>query len=122
MRADLVFFVIKVDGICFPTATMPLGAQTVFSQLACQLVLDEESRNGIIHLVRSAPPIGRRFRKNGNIEISVEIDIVRTEGGRKINWLPRDDRYQLQWIAVLAVGHINITCVNGIAGTNLPFQ
>src|SRR5579862_1035710 len=61
VREDLVPLWIEVDVICAITLAMRRG-ETVFAQLPCQRVLDEEPGSRIVDPVRPASPTGGKFR------------------------------------------------------------
>src|SRR5579863_230945 len=63
VREDLVPLWIEVDVICAPTLAM-LRGETVFAQLPCQRVLDEEPGSRIVDPVRPASPAGGNFLYN----------------------------------------------------------
>jgi len=63
MREDLVPLWIEVDVTCGPTLAMRRG-ETVFAQLLCQRVLDEEPGSRIVDPVRPASKAGGKFRQN----------------------------------------------------------
>src|SRR5271169_376899 len=58
---DLALLWIEVDVICAITLAMRRG-ETVFAQLPCQRVLDEEPGSRIVDPVRPTPPLGTKFR------------------------------------------------------------
>jgi hypothetical protein len=102
--ADLALLRVEVDEGCNQTSSAPDFGRGVrdavfgsyrdrtTAQLVCKLVLDEEPSTRIIDPIRPhVPVVAGKLGHDGEIEISVEVDIVRMESGAKIHWLVRRD-------------------------------